>query len=162
MSEHVYHDICLHITWHTKGSLPLLKDAAEQTVHQFLRHRCAQTKGVFLHGIGGMETHVHLALSIEPFVGISELIGDLKGASSREVNKEKGYKALEWQRGFGVVSFGRKNLPMVLEYIANQKEHHAKGSVHERLERTVGEEIPVWKREKGVEAVEVEGGGENG
>jgi hypothetical protein len=109
-----------------------------------------------------METHVHLALSIEPFVGISELIGDLKGASSREVNKEKGYKALEWQRGFGVVSFGRKNLPMVLEYIANQKEHHAKGSVHERLERTVGEEIPVWKREKGVEAVEVEGGGENG
>jgi len=132
MSEHVFHDICLHITRHTRNDQPLLRRDVEQTVHRFLRSRCAQTKGVFLHAIGGTETHVHLALSVEPFVGISHLVGDLKGASSREVNRHKRFKALSWQRGFSVVSFGRKNLPFVVEYIANQKEHHASGSLSKR------------------------------
>jgi len=135
MSEHVFHDICLHITWHTKNDQPLLKGDVEQTVHEFLRRRCGQMKGVYVHGIGGTENHVHLALSIEPFVGISDLVGDLKGASSREINKRTRFKALNWQRRYGVVSFGRRNLPFVLEYIAKQRERHAKGAVHARLER---------------------------
>ncbi len=120
MSQHVFHDICLHMSWQTRSDQPLLKRDLEQTVHGFLRRRCAQTKGVFLHAIGGTETHVHLALSVEPFVEISHLVGELKGASSRQANRQKRFKALSWQRGFGVVSFGRKNLPFVLEYIANQ------------------------------------------
>jgi hypothetical protein len=44
-------------------------------------------------------------------------------------------KRLEWQRGFGVVSFGKKQLPWVLQYIARQKEHHAAGRLQPRLER---------------------------
>jgi hypothetical protein len=44
-------------------------------------------------------------------------------------------KRLEWQRGFGVVSFGKKQLPWVLDYIANQKEHHALSRTKARLER---------------------------
>jgi len=32
------------------------------------------------------------------------------------------------QRGFRVVSFGRKNLPFVAQYIAKQKQHHANGT----------------------------------
>jgi len=42
------------------------------------------------------------------------------------------------QRGFGVVSFGRKNLPFVAQYIAKQKEHHAAGIAYERLENAAG------------------------
>lgn len=139
MSMHVFHDICLHITWHTKDDHPLLADDVEPMVHELLRRRCIQTKGVFVHGIGGTPTHVHLALSIEPFVEISDFVGQLKGASAREINKAKGLQALQWQRGFGVVSFGRKNLSFVLDYIAKQKDHHATGTVHDRLERAVGD-----------------------
>ncbi len=95
---------------------------------------------MYLHGIGGTENHLHVALSIEPFVNISDLIGDLKGASAREINRRKGRKALAWQRGLGVLSFGRKNLPFVVDYVANQKEHHVKGTIHERLERTSRDE----------------------
>jgi len=149
MSHHVFHDICLHVVWHTKNDQPLLNEDVQERVHQFVRRRCARTKGVFLHGIGGTETHVHLALAVEPFVGISDVIGDLKGASSREINRQKSFKALYWQRGFGVVSFGRKNLPFVLGYIANQKEHHAKGTTHVRLERAACEPIPNGKNKRG-------------
>jgi putative transposase len=68
-------------------------------------------------------------------IAVSELIGVLKGYSSHEVNKQKRMKRLEWQRGFGVVSFGKKHLGWVQDYIARQKEHHATGRLEERLER---------------------------
>jgi hypothetical protein len=67
--------------------------------------------------------------------GISDLIGELKGACSYEMNRQARHKAIEWQRGFGVVSFGKRQLPCVLDYIAKQKEHHAKGTTKRRLEQ---------------------------
>jgi hypothetical protein len=42
---------------------------------------------------------------------------------------------LEWQTGYGVVSFGMRDLDWVVEYVRNQREHHARGAVHDRLER---------------------------
>ena len=44
-------------------------------------------------------------------------------------------KVLQWQKGYGVVSFGTGDLDWVKLYISNQKEHHARGGVHDRLER---------------------------
>jgi hypothetical protein len=76
-----------------------------------------------------------MAINIEPHVSISDLVGDLKGSSSHEINKQFRMKRLHWQRGFGVVSFGKKQLPWVLRYIANQKEHHASGRTESRLEK---------------------------
>lgn len=75
-----------------------------------------------------------MALEIEPFVKIIDQVQELKGASSHEVNCRKGHKTLQWQRGYGVVSFGRKNLPWILDYIEHQREHHAAGHAHPRLE----------------------------
>jgi len=136
MASHVFHEIYLHLNWHTKNDQPLLTATFEPQVHSFIQQRCHYNKGVYFHGIGGTENHVHLAVNIEPFVCISDLVGDLKGACSFEMNKQKGFKILEWQRGFGAVSFGKKQLDWVLNYIARQKEHHAKGSIHQRLEKT--------------------------
>jgi putative transposase len=92
---------------------------------------------IYIHEIGGTETHIHLALSIEPTVKISELVGVLKGYSSHEVNRRAGMgkTVLQWQTGYGVVSFGTRDLPWVVDYLRNQKEHHAAGRTFERLER---------------------------
>jgi putative transposase len=135
MSSHVYHEIYLHLNWHTKLSRPLLDETLEPAVHNYLRDRCRQMKGVYFHGVGGTETHIHLAVNIEPFVCISDMVRELKGACSHDINERLRRKALEWQRGFGVVSFGTNNLGWVLDYIKNQKEHHAAGTVRSRLER---------------------------
>jgi hypothetical protein len=35
-------------------------------------------------------------------------------------------KVLQWQTGYGVVSFGTGDLPWVVAYIQNQKQHHAR------------------------------------
>lgn len=136
MGSHVFHEIYLHLNWHTKDNEPLILPSLEVAIHDFLRNRCKETKGVYFHAIGGTQDHVHLAINIEPFVTICDLVGDLKGASSFEINQQQRMKALQWQRGFGVVSFGKKQLPWVEAYIANQKEHHRVGSAFDRLEKT--------------------------
>ena len=134
MASHVFHEIFLHLNWHAKDSRPLITASLEPKIFAFIEDRCRKTQGVYFHGIGGTPTHVHMAINIEPQVCISDFVGELKGACSHEINKQMRMKRLEWQRGFGVVSFGKKQLPWVLRYIANQKQHHAGGTIEARLE----------------------------
>jgi REP-associated tyrosine transposase len=137
MADNCYSEINLHLTWHTKLSRALLTPDIEAMAFGCLRQKAAAVGDVYLHEIGGTETHVHLALSIEPTVLISELVGVLKGYSAHEVNRRNGMgrTVLQWQAGYGVVSFGTRDLPWVVEYVRNQKEHHAAGRTFERLER---------------------------
>ncbi len=139
MPHNYYSEINLHVTWHTKDSLPLLTPTVEPLVHRYIKQRLIGEKGVFLHEIGGIETHVHVVLSIPPTVVVSELIGQLKGASTHEVNQQIGLhgKVLQWQTGYGVVSFGSGDLNWVVEYVRNQRRHHAEGKTFDRLERFV-------------------------
>jgi len=84
--------------------------------------------------IGGIETHIHIATSLQPNVLVSDWIGRLKGSSSHYINHEVQPKALEWQRGNGIVTFGTKDLRWVIDYINDQKEHHRLGTTSDRLE----------------------------
>jgi putative transposase len=121
MARNYYSEIHLHLVWHTKTSLPLLTPAVETFVHRYLRQKLINTPGAFVHEVGGTETHVHLAVTVTPTVLISELIGRLKGASAHEANQQlgRGRKVLEWQTGYGVVSFGTKDLDWVTAYVRN-------------------------------------------
>jgi putative transposase len=144
MSRNYYSKINLHVTWHTILSRPLLTPTIEPATHKYLRQRMIDTPGVFVHEIGGIETHVHIAMTVPPTLTISEYIGQLKGASSHYVNHTNPTKdkLLEWQSGYGVVSFGTKDLDWVKEYIRNQKEHHRIGRAFDRLERINAAEAP--------------------
>jgi putative transposase len=137
MSGNYYSEINLHLTWHTKESLPLITERVEPILYRYLRQRKINTQGVCLHEIGGIETHIHIALTVPPTLLLSEFVGQLKGASSHEVNQQIGQrdKILQWQSGYGVVSFGTRDLEWVVAYIHRQREHHANGTTHDRLER---------------------------
>jgi REP element-mobilizing transposase RayT len=141
LSRNYYSEINLHIVWHCKHSLPLLTPQVEPLAHRFIRKRIIETPGAFVHEIGGIETHMHIAVTIPPTLLISEFIGQLKGGTSHDVNQQFGReKVLEWQTGYGVVSFGTRRLDWVLDYIRNQRNHHANGTVHDRLERITQDE----------------------
>jgi len=137
MSRNYYSEINLHIVWHTKDSLPLLTPTVEPATHRVLRKRLVDTPEVFVHEIGGTETHVHVAVTIPPTLTISEWIGKLKGGTSHDVNQQMGQrgKVLQWQAGYGVVSFGTGDLEWVRKYVRSQREHHARGRAQDRLER---------------------------
>ncbi|HAF13875.1 MAG TPA: IS200/IS605 family transposase [Blastocatellia bacterium] len=137
MPKNVYSEINLHITWHTKLSDPVLVETIENRVHHYLEHRARETKSVRFHAVDGTENHIHLVVSVPPSLLISDWIGKLKGGSSFYINHEvANRKLLDWQEGYGVVSFGTKDLEWVIRYVKNQKEHHAAGSTNQRLERS--------------------------
>ena len=80
-----------------------------------------------------------------PTLLISDWIGKLKGGSSHFINQEIAIrKILAWQGGYGVVTFGTKDLPWVINYVANQRDRHASGKTFDRLEWTepVEDEAP--------------------
>lgn len=129
MSRRIYSEINLRITWHTKNNLPIIR-SIESDLHKFLKNKVIETPGAYFHAVGGTEDHVLIATSVRPTVDIDNWIGKLKGASSHEMGK-----SLVWQFGYGVVSFGTKDLKWVVNYILNQKEHHKRGSIYDRLEK---------------------------
>lgn len=129
MAKRSYSEINLHITWHTKDNVPLITIEIEAALYKFLRNKVIKTDGAYFHAIGGIEDHIHIASSVRPTIEIDKWIGQLKGASSHEFGK-----ALQWQLGYGVVSFGTRDLPWVVSYIENQKERHNRGEISERLE----------------------------
>ena len=139
MTSHVFHEIYLHFNWHTKNDAPLITPRLEPVIHSYIRDRIVQTDGVFFHRIGGTETHIHLVINVTPALLLSEFIGQLKGACSHDINAMEGAKVLDWQRGYGVVSFAKSQLAWVLRYVDLQKDHHAHGTLSPRLELSADE-----------------------
>jgi putative transposase len=104
-------------------------------------------QGVHVHAVNGVADHVHLAVTIPPTLHLSEWLGRLKGASAHYVNEQlTNQKTFGWQAGYGVVSFGTKDLPWVVGYVERQKEHHAAGKIHDRLEPVIS---PLKRAEDG-------------
>ena len=130
MSVRVYSEINLHITWHTKNDLSMINEKVEPQLFQYVKDRVIQTQGAYFHAIGGTPTHIHLATSVKPSVHLDEWIGQLKGGSSHEIGK-----FLQWQSGYGIVSFGTKDLKWIIDYVSNQKERHRIRKISDRLER---------------------------
>lgn len=138
-SNHNFSELFIHVVWHCLQNRPLIHAEMETDLYQFVSDYCKTTDGVYFKGVGGTKDHIHVVLQIKPELQISTFVGKLKGSSAREMNKRYGKDALRWQRGYGVVSFAKKNLPQVLEYINNQKDHHRKETFNETLERIISE-----------------------
>ena len=55
---------------------------------------------------------------------VSQLIGDVKRDSSIWMKKYE--RSFFWQEGYGAFSIGQSQVPRVMKYIEDQKQHHAK------------------------------------
>jgi len=75
-------------------------------------------------GIGGMEDHVHLLLSLPSSVPIATAMREVKSASSLWMRQTCQIEGFEWQEGYGAFSIGWSQVSSTLKYIAGQKEHH--------------------------------------
>ena len=72
---------------------------------------------------------MHCFVGLKPVVSISELMKTVKAKSSKYIN-DKGLTPhrFEWQEGYGVFSYSKSQIPDVIKYIENQKNHHVKNS----------------------------------
>jgi REP element-mobilizing transposase RayT len=130
-----YWKLYYHFVWGTKNRLPLIDSAFEEELYKVIVAKVKDMEG-YLHAIGGMSDHLHIAVSVPPKLAISTFIGDVKGNSSHFVNHViKPDFEFYWQTEYGALSFGEKNLSSVVAYIHNQKEHHAKGTLIDAMEK---------------------------
>lgn len=80
-----------------------------------------------LLAINGMPDHVHLLFGLRPAQSVSDLMQDIKGSSSKWINEKRFIKSrFSWQEGYGAFSYSKSELPDVINYINNQREHHRK------------------------------------
>ncbi len=84
----------------------------------------ARAKRIPLLSIGGTRNHVHLLVALPPAMSLSRAMQDLKGNSSRWL---AGLSCrFAWQQGYGAFSVSESRRQVVIEYIANQEQHHRK------------------------------------
>ena len=132
-----YWRLYYHIVWATKHREPVIDEARATFVKRTLEG-LAQQEGVFVHAVGVMPDHVHLAVSIPPRHAVAAIVNTLKGSSSHLINRRETGPDHEWpgwQSEYGALSFGQRALPEVVEYVVNQQERHARRDLLPALER---------------------------
>ena len=70
-----------HLIWATYQREPLLMDDVERQAYGAILNK-AKDLDCIVHAIGGVDDHLHLALSIPPKQAVAEVIRQLKGASA--------------------------------------------------------------------------------
>ncbi len=130
-----YYRLFYHFVWGTKNREPIILPEFEAELHSIIAAKAIELGGI-VHAVGGVEEHVHVAVTVPPKIALSRFIGEVKGNSSHAINhvvfpRHNFY----WQNEYGVLSFGEKNLPTIVDYIHRQKEHHAKGTINHAMEK---------------------------
>lgn len=125
-----------HLIWSTKGRQSLIIPQRETGLYKYIIGK-ADSLGSIIHAIGGTENHIHIVASIPPNLAISDFVKNIKGSSTHQFNSESPSKIEKfgWQRGYGILSLGSKQLNEAINYVNNQKQHHSKGTAIASLEK---------------------------
>ncbi len=77
-----YWRLFYHLIWATRDRLPLIVPELRPELDQLLI-AAARKNGILVHAVGGIEDHVHMAVSIPPALSVAHAVGRLKGSSAR-------------------------------------------------------------------------------
>lgn len=79
-----------------------------------------------------MPDHVHILISMNPTMSVSDLVRDIKAGSSKFINEKRWMNGkFNWQEGYGAFSYSKSGVDSVVKYILNQEEHHKKKTFRE-------------------------------
>ncbi len=133
-------EVAVHLVWATYNRAPLLTGPVEEAVYALIL-REAKSLGCEVLAVGGMPDHIHAALVLPATISISDLVKRLKGSSSRMVTAEFGSQPFfKWQEGYAAFSFSRSHRTRIIDYVTNQKQHHADNETWLEWEET---DVPV-------------------
>lgn len=138
-----------HLVWATKNREPIITAAIEAELFPYLRRKAAELD-VRVYAVNGWTDHTHIVAAIPPKIAVAEAVKTLKGGSSHYLNQIVRLDFhFAWQRGYGALSVGERQLDIAIAYVAQQKEHHASQTTNKWLERiTELEEAPAKANEK--------------
>jgi len=133
-----YGSLHLHVVFSTHERRPQIANVWRPRLHAWLQAALRQAQALPLVA-GGIDDHVHLLFGLPPRLALSDLMGDVKRASSRWVHREMGMPSFAWQEGYSYFAVGAEAIPAVHDYIARQEEHHRKFSFRDELVKLLQE-----------------------
>tara|TARA_R110002096_G_scaffold100173_5_gene221974 strand:- start:7312 stop:7764 length:453 start_codon:yes stop_codon:yes gene_type:complete len=138
-----YTELLYHCVFSTKNREMLIAPEIEERLWAIIAET-GKTHGMHARRIGGIENHIHALIDIPKTLTISEAMKRLKGGSSNAINQSGLLKTrFSWQDGYSAFTVSSSAAPDVIQYIANQREHHQK--------RTFEEEYVALLKKHGVE-----------
>jgi REP element-mobilizing transposase RayT len=121
-----YSQIYIQTVFAVKFRNSLISPSWEDQLYKYITG-AVQNQGQKMLAINGMPDHVHLFIGMKPNCSLSDLVREIKKSSSKFIKEKKlSQFKFQWQTGFGAFSYGRSQMDDVINYIANQKEHHRK------------------------------------
>jgi putative transposase len=131
MKPAVYSQVYVHLVFSPRGRDACIREEIQNEVYSYISRTITNKKHKSLY-VNGMPDHIHILVALNPSVSISDLVRDIKRSSSLYINEQKLVpKKFQWQEGYGVFSYSRSHLPIISNYIENQKTHHRKRTFKE-------------------------------
>lgn len=128
--------VYVHFVWATWDRRPLVTDEIRESLYRYIQGVC-RARDCPVLALGGRPDHVHLLIAWPNTVTFAELMGAVKGGSSRYATEELlGGRWFAWQGGYGASSVCPRHKATVVRYIENQQAHHASGSLWPDAEET--------------------------
>src|SRR5450759_1524745 len=124
-TSHAVYDLKYHLVWITKYRKPVLRGEIAIRLRELIRQTC-QSLDVYIEKGHIATDHIHLLVSVPPYVSVSDLLQNLKGRSSRrmlqefnELNRQFWGRHL-WARGYFAASSGNVTDEIIKQYIESQ------------------------------------------
>jgi putative transposase len=142
-----YTALFYHLIFSTKNRMKFIAPEIEQRIWEYMGGVARKHQMIALQ-VGGMEDHLHALVMAPPTLAPSNIAKFLKGHSSKWIHEEFPHLShFAWQDGYGGFTINKSNLPTVIHYIQNQREHHrAKTFQEEYLEFLQKHEIAYDER----------------
>jgi putative transposase len=121
-----YTQIHLQIVFAVKYRQALINPEWNIRLHQYITG-IVRNHDHKLLAINTMPDHLHMLIGFRPHQSLADLMSKVKGESSEWLNLEHLTKSrFRWQEGYGAFSYTKSLVPVVINYILNQEEHHRK------------------------------------
>ncbi len=130
-SNATYSQIHLQLIFAVKFRDALIQHNFKEELYKYITGIIQNNKHKLL-AINGVEDHIHILIGFRTHQSVSELVNIVKSNSSKWINEKKFLPVrFEWQKGYGVFSYGKSQINAVINYINNQESHHHKKSFRE-------------------------------
>ena len=125
---HTFSQIYIQTVFAVELRQTLIKPDFKEELQKYITG-ILRKQGQKLIEINCMPDHAHLLIGLKPSVALSDLIRDVKSASTEFINRKRWIRGrFNWQEGFGAFSYSQSQLDSVIGYIRNQEKHHAEKS----------------------------------
>lgn len=123
--------ILVHLTFHTKGTAPLILEEHLPRVFEYIGGVIRSQKGIPF-AVGGRPDHIHCLTTLPKTASLSDYVMNIKKGTSKWIKTiDSRYSDFSWQDGYGAFSVSYSIKDRVVSYIGNQKEHHRKKTFRE-------------------------------